>query len=76
MAVADDGMRFKYRRGYTNRDQHNRGGGHHNRSRGVHGNTERAMIGSGLVRMDMRYLDHGQQGQQDKTQNSHDRQSP
>jgi hypothetical protein len=33
------------------------------------------VVGSGLSGVDVRYLDYGQQREQDQTQNSHDRQS-
>jgi hypothetical protein len=41
----------------------------------VHGNAQRATVGSGIGLMNVGYLDYGQQRQQDKTHNSHNRQS-
>lgn len=41
---------------------------------GVHDNAQLAMIGVGLVRVQMRYLRYREQGQEDKAQNCDDRQ--
>jgi hypothetical protein len=41
----------------------------------VHGNAQRTTVGSIFAGMDVRYLDNGQQGQQDEAQNRYGRQS-
>jgi len=41
----------------------------------VHGNAQRATVGGVFVGMDVRYLDNGQQRQQDEAQNRYGRQS-
>jgi hypothetical protein len=75
MPVPDRRAHFKDRRWNPDRDQHHHGGSHRNRSRGVHGNAQRATVGGVFVGMDVRYLDNGQQRQQDEAQNRYGRQS-
>jgi hypothetical protein len=41
----------------------------------MHGDAQRALIGGPGVRMEVRYLDDGQQHQQDETQDRYYRQS-
>jgi hypothetical protein len=69
MPLPDYRARFRDRRWSPDRDQHDLDGGHGNRSRGVHGNAQGTAVGGIFVRMDVRYLNHGQQRQQDQTQN-------
>jgi hypothetical protein len=75
MPVPDRRARFQERCWISDLNQHNRGGSHRNRSRGVHGNAQGATVGGIFVGMDVRYLHHGHQRKQAKTQNNHGRQS-
>ena len=75
MPVPNCRARFKERCWSSDLNQHYRGGSHRNRSRGVHGNAKRATVGGIFVGMDVRYLRHGHERKQEKTHNSHGRQS-
>ena len=75
MPVPDRRSHSYERRWSSDLNQHDRGGSHRNRGRGVHANAQRASVGGIFVRVGMRHLYHGQQRQQYKTQDSHDRQS-
>lgn len=46
-----------------------------NGSGGMHGNTKRTMVGGRFHRVDVRYLNHGQEQEQEQTDDRHQRQS-
>lgn len=73
--MADDGVFLKNWCRSAYRNQHNFGGGDGDRSRGVHGDAERAMVSGSFSLMEVRYLNRRKYRQEDKTQHSHDRQS-
>jgi hypothetical protein len=75
MPVTGDCVRFKYRGRTLDLDQHHHGSGHRNGRRRMHRNAQRAMVGIGVYRVDVRHLDYSQQAQQDKTHHGHQRQS-
>ena len=68
MPVADDRARLDNRRGAPHSDQDDCCCHHRNRHSRVHGNAQRAMVGIALQRVHVRHLDHGQQCQQNQTQ--------
>lgn len=70
MPIADGRARYVDRHDGFESDQNNRVGHDRNRRGRVHGHAERAMVGIAIERMDVRYLDHGQQRQQRQTQQS------
>jgi hypothetical protein len=56
-------------------DQHHFGGRNRHRGRRMHRNAQRAMIGIGFQRMDVRNLHHGQKREQNQTYEGRNRQS-
>ena len=73
--VADGDTHGKDGRGSADLNENNYGGRGCDRRRGVHGDAERAVVCSGFSGVDVRYLNYGQEREQDQTQHSHDRQS-
>ena len=64
---ADHGARLEDRRGSPDPDHNHYCRGNRNRRCRLHRDAQRAVVGILVDRMHMRYLDHGQQRQQDKT---------
>jgi hypothetical protein len=73
--MANESPRLKNRSWNTDRNQHNGRSDYRNRGGGVHGDAERAVIGSGFSLMEVRDLDDSEDGQKNKAQNCHHRQS-
>lgn len=73
--VADKRSRLKDRCRNADRNHHDGCSDDRNRGGGVHGDAQRAMVGSGLRWMKMGYLDDRKDGQKNKAENSHHRQS-
>jgi len=71
--VTNDRSRFEHRRRRFDLDQDDHGSRHRNGRGCVHDDAKLAMVGIALSGMDVRYLDHGQQRQQDKTHKGDDR---
>jgi hypothetical protein len=64
--LADDWTCVENGRRETYRNQHDSGCSHHDRSRGVHGNAQLAMVCSGFSLMDVHNLDNGEERQKDE----------
>jgi len=73
--VADQGAGLRNRCGSADPDQNNGGGGNGGRGGGVHGNAQRALVGRSFSLMEVRYLDEREDGQKNKAENGHHRQS-
>jgi hypothetical protein len=71
MPVADDRARLAPWLRSTDANQHN--GCDCDRSRGVHGDAKRAMIGGLFGRMKVRYLNDRKESEKDKAEDSHQR---
>jgi len=68
IAMTDDGFEQDNRGGNAYLHQYIRNLGRLNRSRGVHRDAKRAMVGSRFIRVDVRHLGNGEQRQQHETQ--------
>ena len=68
--MSHNGARFDDRRRGTHLNKEDDSGGHRGRRRGMHHDTQRAMIGVAYLGMGVSYLDDRQQRQQD---NAHHR---
>ena len=75
MPVYDDRAGLDPRRGDADLHQHDGGSRDRDRRCRLHHETQGATVRIALIRMEMRHLGHGQQGQQDKTHNRHEGQN-
>ncbi|MGO9777961.1 MAG: hypothetical protein ACLQGT_12570 [Terracidiphilus sp.] len=66
--MTDDFARLNQRLGPSDPDQDDQDGYDRDRRGRVHRNTQLAMVGIRVERMDMGYLDHDEQRQQGQTQ--------
>jgi hypothetical protein len=73
MPVTDDRAGLENRGRHFDLDQDNHGGRYCNGGGGVHDDAQRAVVGIVLDGMDVRYLDYGEQRQQDKAHHGRDR---
>lgn len=73
--MPDHRARLDERRLGTEHHKHHDGGCHRDGRRRVHRDAKGAAVGIAVERMEMRHLNHGQQGQQEETHNDRNRQS-
>jgi hypothetical protein len=73
--MTDQRTRFKDSRRNADLDHHDSGRSDRSRGRRVHGDAQGAVVGGGFSLMDVRNLNDREEGQKEKAQNSHDRQS-
>ncbi len=69
MPGPDDRARFKNRYGSSKLYEDDHRCGHRDRSRCMQHDAQRAMVGIGLQRVNVRYLNDSQKRQQNETQN-------
>ena len=72
LPIAGDRLRLKNWRAGFDLDQDNNGGGDRNGGSRVKQDAERAVVGIGIDRMHVRYLDNGKECQQDKAHHGND----
>ena len=73
--MANDRLGFRNWRGDADLDEHNSGGSFVRRSRGVHGDAKRAVVGNRIAGVEMGNLDDNEQSHDGKTQDCYGAQS-